>query len=187
MGETAPDLFDELRRDHEHITELLSELRGDPASDGPPPRRRRSLAQRLVIAESKHEVVEEAFFWPAVRRLLDAGLAREGVDQETVGKRLLCELDRTRAGNEDFATLVVQAESRIRQHIGFEETQVWPSLRLAMEPAEAARLGSAAAALRRWAPTRPHPLVPPLPGVLTTGGPVVGMLDRARDLLTLRG
>ena len=37
------------------------------------------------------------------------------------------------------------------------------------------------------APTRPHPQVPPRPGVLKATGPVAAIVDRLRDIVTGRG
>lgn len=58
------DLFAELRQDHLGIVDLLSQLRGDPASAGPSSEQRAQLAERLVIVASRHEALEEQFFWP---------------------------------------------------------------------------------------------------------------------------
>ena len=46
---------------------------------------RKKMAETLVIEESKHEAVEEMYFWPTVReeaRLPDGGLADEATGQE---------------------------------------------------------------------------------------------------------
>jgi hypothetical protein len=37
------------------------------------------------------------------------------------------------------------------------------------------------------APTRPHPHIPPQPGVLKTAGPAVAAADKVRDELSGRG
>ena len=60
-------------------------------------------------------------------------------------------------------------------------------LRAVLTPAEAADLGNKIIESKKAAPTRPHPHTPPSPGILKTGGPVVGAADRARDAATGRG
>lgn len=181
------DLWSELEKDHHEVEQLLFAMKGDPA-DGPPPKKRKSLADRIVKAVSKHEVAEEICFWPAAERHLgDAELVHEALFQEGVGKQLLHELGRTHPGTVEFSTLARQTESQVRHHILFEESRVWPALMRRMPQEEADRLGKELAALRAVAPTRPHPLVPPEPKLLASTGPIVGALDRARDLVGRRG
>lgn len=181
------DVWSELEKDHVEVQQLLLAMKGDPA-DGPPPKKRKSLADQIVKAVSKHEVVEEICFWPVVESHLgDRELVREALFQEGVGKRLLHELGRTHPGTVEFSTLARQVESQLRQHIMFEEARVWPVLQRRMSQEEAERLGTEIASIRAIAPTRPHPLVPPEPKLLASTGPVVRALDRARDLVARRG
>jgi hypothetical protein len=72
-------------------------------------------------------------------------------------------------------------------HIAFEETQVWPGLRLVLSAQTAAELGTKIAEGKKTAPTRPHPHTPPSPGVLKAAGPAVAAADKARDAVTGRG
>lgn len=180
-----PDLFTLLRSGHLTLEGLLDDLRGDPAREGPGPDQRRRVARRLVAAASAHEAVEEIVMWPAVRRLVREGdhVADEGVDQEQVAKKVLNELERTSAGTEEFETLIHQVASNIRRHILYEENQVWPTLQAVLSPEESAQLGAEAAARVGRVPTRPHPLTPPDPRLLAAIGPVVGAIDRARDVV----
>lgn len=181
------DVWSELGKDHVEVQQLLLAMKGDPV-DGPPPKKRKSLADQIVKAVSKHEVVEEICFWPVVERHLgDSELVHEALFQEGVGKQLLHELGRTRPGTVEFSTLARQADSQLRQHILFEEARVWPALMRRVSEDEADRLGAEIVSLRAGAPTRPHPLVPPDPKLLATTGPFVGALDRARDLVARRG
>jgi hemerythrin-like domain-containing protein len=177
------DLFDELRQDHERIQTLLGALQGPPAGPKPDPSYQEDVGRDLVAEASSHEVIEERFVWPALRREGERGerLALEALEQEATGKKLLNELDKTSAGTEEFDTLVQQIASELQQHVMFEESQAWPLLQLVLNPGEAERLGQEAAAARKRAPTRPHPMTPPDARVLGTVGPAVGIVDRARD------
>ncbi|HZU79184.1 MAG TPA: hemerythrin domain-containing protein [Acidimicrobiales bacterium] len=183
------DVFADLRHDHERIDKLLDELRGDPAGPEPSPHERKKIAEELVVAESRHEALEEAYFWPVVRDRAPQGgaLALRAIEQEQTGKKLLNELEKTSPGTVEFGTLVFQVISNIRQHVTYEELQVWPRLRLRLTDAEGDELGSEISGARPLAPTRPHPLTPPDATVLRTVGPAVGLLDRVRDVLTARG
>jgi hypothetical protein len=74
-----------------------------------------------------------------------------------------------------------------REHIGYEESQVWPQLRTALNAEEAGELGDKIEQGKKTAPTRPHPHTPPSPGVLKGAGPAVAAADRARDAASGRG
>jgi hemerythrin-like domain-containing protein len=184
-----PDALAVLAEDHRQVLEMLNELTGGPGEPAGDPRERKAVAERLAIAESKHEAIEEACFWPVVRDRLENGdeLAKQALEQETSGKELIHDLDHISSGSSEFSTLVHRLSSAVRDHINFEESQVWPKLRLALTDAELDDLGKRLEAARRTAPTRPHPKTPPDPRLLGTLGPAVGVVDRARDVLTGRG
>ena len=74
-----------------------------------------------------------------------------------------------------------------REHIEFEESQVWPLMRTALPAETSAELGEQD---RRGQEDRSHPAAPAhaaLPGVLKTAGPVAAAADKARDAVTGRG
>ena len=188
-----PSMFEVLSRDHEKVKQMLSELeKGPTAANGASPDQlalRKKMAETLVIEESKHEAVEEMYFWPAVRdRLPDGGrLADEATGQEQEAKQVLARLDKSGADDPQFEKLLGQFITAGREHIAFEETRVWPGLRSALTSTEAEELGEKLEQAKKTAPTRPHPGTPPAPGVLKSTGPVVAAADKARDTLTGRG
>jgi Hemerythrin HHE cation binding domain len=187
-----PSAFDVLRNDHEQVERLLAQFEAAPAAAGVNDsllEARKKTAETLVIEESKHEAVEEMYFWPAVRKHLPDGdkLADKAIGQEQEGKRILAKLDKLDSGSPEFDMLVGEFIKAAREHIAFEETQVWPALRAVMTEAEASDLGNSLEQGKKTAPTRPHPHTPPSPGVLKTAGPAAAVADRARDAATGRG
>lgn len=182
------DVFTVLAADHERILALSNRLTGGKAEPDASPKERKAIADELVTELSRHEVVEEMLFWPAVRdRANDGGeLSRVALEQEATGKRLLNELVKTKPGNEDFDTLTHSVAAMLREHISYEENIVWPRLRLKLSAEEASRLGTEAARAERRAPTRPHPHVPPQPGLLKKIAPAAAVLDRARNAMVRR-
>ena len=74
-----------------------------------------------------------------------------------------------------------------RSHIAFEEQRVWPRLRETLNSSGAENLGIKLLRAKDTAPTRPHPNVPPRPGVLKASGPAAALADRLRDKITRRG
>lgn len=187
------DVFAVLREDHEKVESMLRELASMPtASSGATKQQleqRTKLVQELVIAESKHEAVEEEYFWPAVRERVGQGndLAGTGVHQESEAKEVLHNLDKKSAGDEGFESLLTDFAKAGRAHIAYEQETVWPTLRAVLSEQEAVEMGEKIEKAKKLAPTRPHPDTPAKPGVLKTAGAGVGLLDRARDALHGRG
>ena len=188
-----PNVFDVLRQDHQEVQQMLTELEIGPTvatgSGGGELALRKKLVQQLVIEESKHEALEEMYFWPAVRdKVPDGGqLADIAIGQEQEGKEVLDRLDKLDPDQPEFERLLITFIAAGREHISFEEGQVWPRLRTVLTADEARSLGDKIAAGKKTAPTRPHPNTPASPGMLKTAGPAVGAADRARDAATGRG
>jgi hypothetical protein len=187
-----PNVFDVLAKDHEEVKEMLTELElGPTAATGANSDQlalRKKMVQQLVIEESKHEAVEEMYFWPAVRDAVTDGtdLANQAQDQEQEGKVVLDRLDKLAPEDEQFEDLLTEFTTAGRAHIAFEETTVWPSLRSVITAEQAESLGHKLAEGKKSAPTRPHPKTPASPGLLKTAGPVVAAADRLRDAATGR-
>ncbi len=188
-----PDVFDVLSQDHQEVKRMLTELENGPTaatgSSGSQLTLRKKMVQQLVIEESKHEALEEMYFWPAVRdKVADGGrLADTAIGQEQHGKEVLDRLDKLDPDQPEFEQLVSTFIAAGREHIGFEEGQVWPLLRSVLTADEARGIGDKIVAGKKTAPTRPHPGTPASPGVLKSAGPAVGAADRARDAVTGRG
>lgn len=187
------DVFTVLAKDHHEVKDMLAALeKGPTRATGASEDQltlRKKMTQELVIEESRHEALEEMYFWPAVREHLTAGnsLADEATGQEQEAKQVLAELDKLDASDADFEKLLAKFTVAARQHIEFEETRVWPSLRVALTAESAAELGAKIADGKSSAPTRPHPHTPPTPGALKTAGPVAAATDKVRDTITGRG
>jgi hemerythrin-like domain-containing protein len=187
------EVFEVLAKDHAEVKQMLAELEaGKTASSGAGSSdlsTRKKMVEQLVIEESKHEALEEMYFWPAVREKLADGdqLADTAIGQEQEGKEVLDKLDKLEAGDAEFEKLVTKFIEAGRTHITYEETQVWPSLRHALSAEEASEIGTKIEQGKKTAPTRPHPHTPPSPGVLKSAGPAAAAADRARDKATGRG
>lgn len=188
-----PNVFDVLHKDHEEVKRALTELeRGPTTASGANEdqlKLREKMVEQLIIEESKHEAVEEEYFWPMVRERVPDGdrLADEAVEQEQKAKHVLNDLIGVKADHPRFEELLGAFTADGREHIAFEETRVWPHLEKALTAEEAEELGTKLQEGKKMAPTRPHPHTPPKPGILKTAGPAVAAADRARDAVTGRG
>ncbi|HLK76023.1 MAG TPA: hemerythrin domain-containing protein [Streptosporangiaceae bacterium] len=187
------DVFTVLGQDHLEVERMLAELEKGPSRvTGASPDQlalRKKMTEQLIIEESKHEALEEMYFWPVVRDHLRDGdtLADHATGQEQEAKEVLAKLDKLDAGDAEFETLLAAFTGAAREHIRFEETAVWPGLRTALNTERAAELGTQIAAGKNTAPTRPHPHTPPSPGTLKAAGPVAAVTDKVRDKMTGRG
>ena len=188
-----PDVFAVLGQDHAEVKQMLAELENGPTRMGGASasqlQDRKQLVEALIIAESKHEAVEEEFFWPVVRDLSGDGaeLAGQGTDQEQDAKVVLHRLDGLDPSDDEFEELVAAIINDGRAHIAFEEEKVWPLLRGKLSSSGAENLGMQLLRAKDTAPTRPHPEVPPRPGILKATGPAAAAVDRLRDKITGRG
>jgi hypothetical protein len=188
-----PDVFQVLKTDHDAVKAMLAQLEEGPkASTGATAEqlafRKRSVDQ-VIIEESKHEAAEQQYFWPAVKRLGPDGLrvAQIGLGQEAEAGPVLADLDKLQSDDDEFEERLVAFAAAARAHIAYEEGRAWPLLRAAISANKAQHLGEQITRAKKLAPTRPHPHVPRQPGAVKTVGPVAGVADRLRDVVTGRG
>jgi hemerythrin-like domain-containing protein len=186
-------VFEVLMKDHEEVRRMLAELETGPtmasgASEAELLLRKR-MTEQLIIEESRHEAVEEMYFWPAVRDRVPDGdwLADEATVQEQEAKAVLNRLDKLDASDADFEEMLGMFTTAAREHIEFEENRAWPGLRSRLTAAEAEDLGGLIIDAKKAAPTRPHPGTPGTPGVQKATGPAAGLIDKIRDAVTGRG
>src|SRR5258708_12044331 len=132
-----------LRRDHEEVQQMLSELESGPtaatAASADQLALRKKMAETLIIEESRLEAAEEMYFWPTVRDRLPDGdrLAHQAIGQEQEGKEVLAKLDKVDAGDPEFQVLLGAFLGSGPYHISLEETRVWPGLRATLTRADA--------------------------------------------------
>jgi hemerythrin-like domain-containing protein len=186
------DAIEVLRRDHEEVKQMLAELeRGPVAASGADENQltlRKRMTEQVIIEESKHEAVEEEYFWPAVRQHVEDGdrLADHAVEQEQEAKHVLDRLDKLDATEPEFENLLSEFIGAAREHIDYEEQQVWPKFRQALSAEQLGDIGAKLEQGKKMAPTRPHPNVPPSPGILKSTGPAAAAADKLRDKVTGR-
>jgi hemerythrin-like domain-containing protein len=187
------DVFEVLKQDHLEVETMLARLLNGPtAAAGASPAQleeRKKLTEQMIIEESRHEAVEEMYFWPAVREQGGDGeqVADQAIGQEQEAKKILDQLDKLDVSDEQFERLLTGFIADAREHISFEENRAWPMLRAGITQERARELGEKLAKAKETAPTRPHPHTPPDEGVLKTAGPAAAAADRVRDAVTGRG
>lgn len=161
------DVFDVLAEDHEEIRQALAELeKGPTAATGATEDQlmlRKIMTEELIIEETKHEEIELACLWQAVRDHVPGGdrLADRGICTEIEIMTLLGELDKLDVAAPEFERLLSAFTQAGREHFDFEERHVWPRLRAAFcsaaLAAKAAELGRKVILARQSAPAPPSP------------------------------
>jgi hypothetical protein len=157
------DVFDVLAEDHEDVRQTLDELeKGPTAATGASEDQlmlRKMMTDELLIEQFKHEEIELACLWPAVRQHVPDGdrLADRGICAELEIFACLPGLGRRDAAEREFEILLAQFTRAAREHFDFEEGYVWPRLRSALHPRFAAELGRKVLLAKQTTP------VPPLP------------------------
>ncbi|MBY6537472.1 hemerythrin domain-containing protein [Rhodococcus sp. BP-349] len=167
------------RDDHIELDQLLHELGETPAAD------RADVLNRICRLVFPHAFAEESVLWPAIRKWVPDGesltLEIEREHQEI--NELFSTLEEQGHGTDEGSALLDRIVVLLREDVRDEEDRLFPMLRRAMDDAQLRRLGVAWIAVRRTAPTRPHPVVARRPPGNVVAALPLTVLDRSRDAL----
>jgi hypothetical protein len=166
------------KRDHARLDRLLHELEG---SGGAAQKRVLIRICRLVFP---HAFAEEAVLWPVVRRVLPDGealtLQVEKEHQEV--NQLVLRLEGDDLSPSERGRVLGRLVEVLRQDVRDEEDTLLPDLQERLGAHRLRRLGIAWEAVRRTAPTRPHPVVSRRPPGNVVAALPLTLLDNLRDL-----
>jgi hemerythrin superfamily protein len=180
----SPDLIDVLVTDHRAVESLFAELE---TGTGDPEHRKR--LSDVVIAELvRHSVAEEMYLYPAARRALPDGerLSEHEIREHAEAEVLMNRIDGMQPTDPDYDRTVSELVRAVRHHIREEEADLFPRMRHACSPDELQQLGLRVEAVKKIAPTRPHPAAPHHPPLNKLLAPGAGVVDRIRDALSNR-
>ncbi|GAB2860537.1 hypothetical protein GCM10027074_29710 [Streptomyces deserti] len=168
------------RRDHVEMDRLMNEYQ--VLVDGED--RERVLKETVQLVFS-HAFAEETVLWPAARRSVADGeeLTARVEDEHQQINDLVADIEGLEPGDPEREEKVRRVFALIRQDIRDEEDLLLPRLQKAMDTAQLSRLGAAWEAVRRTAPTHPHPVVPRRPPGNAALGVPLSLFDRTRDAL----
>ncbi|WP_433238121.1 hemerythrin domain-containing protein [Streptosporangium sp. CA-135522] len=180
------DVVTVLTHDHREVEEMFGELERLGEADT---ERRGELTEKVIIELARHSVAEEAYLYPAVRDLVPGGgqLADRELAEHAEAERTMKELERTDVSDPRHAALLGKLMAEIRAHVREEEGDLFPLLRSHASASQLAELGHKVQAVKKIAPTRPHPAAPDTPPANKLMAPVAGLVDRVRDAITGRG
>lgn len=165
------------RRDHVRLGHLLERL-GDTPGRGQGPV---LLAiYRLVFP---HAFAEEAVLWPVIRAVLEDGheLTLRVEREHQAINELVTRLQELAPDAPERETVLVRTIELLVEDVRDEEDLLLPRLQAALTPVQLKLLGFAWEAVRRIAPTRPHPIVSRRPPGNVLSALPLSLLDRLRD------
>jgi hypothetical protein len=170
------------RSDHVRLDALLRQLAESPVGTA-----QETVLQRIARLVFPHAFAEESVLWPEIRRVLPDGheltLRVEQEHQEV--NELWTRLEQTLPTSGERRELLDRLASVLREDVRDEEDELLPRLQEAVSVTRLRLLGMSWEAVRRVAPTRPHPTVARRPPGNALAAVPLTVVDRARDGLDM--
>jgi len=188
VSDAQRDVIEVLMHDHREVESMFAEiesLRG--AATDSDRSRRKDLVEQVTIELVRHSVAEEAEVYPAVKEKVSAEEAERAKQEHAEAEETMKRLEKLKPEDASFDAELATLMREIREHVAEEEGEMFPHMRKVFSQDELRELGSKVEAVKKIAPTRPHPSAPDEPPGDKMLGPVVGLFDRMRDAVTRRG
>jgi hypothetical protein len=167
------------KRDHVRLDRLLRELEGASGAD------QEQVLHDIARLVFPHAFAEESVLWPQLRRVLPDGealtLQVEREHQEV--NEIWVRLESGRLAATERRVAIERLVEVLREDVRDEEDELLPRLQAAVDVSRLRRLGVAWEAVRRTAPTRPHPVVSRRPPGNALAALPLTLMDRSRDVL----
>ena len=188
MPQDRRDVIEVLTHDHREVEQMFAELESLRGATGAAQRtRRKDLVDQVTIELVRHSVAEEAEVYPRVAEKVSAAEVERAKSEHAEAEETLKRLERLQPDDPSFAGELTTLMEEIRQHVAEEEGEMFPHMREVFTEDELVELGGKVEAVKKIAPTRPHPSAPDEPPGDKLLGPVTGLLDRLRDAVGKRG
>ena len=188
MTETQRDVVDVLAADHREFDRIFQQLEGlRGATDEASVARKRELVDEVTIGLAKHSVAEETLVYPRVQKSIDEDEAERSKHEHAEAEETMKRLERMDADDPGFDSAVAELIAEIREHVAHEEGRMFVELRASVPRDELVQMAERVEAVKKIAPTRPHPMTPNNPAVRAVAGPLASLLDHLRDAVSGRG
>jgi len=126
--ETQPqDALDLLIEDHENVKSMFEQYEelGERAHVS-----KHKLALQICDALTRHTMIEEEIFYPAVRQAIkDDDIMDEALVEHASAKDLVAQIQAMQPGDELFDAKVKVLSEMIDHHVGEEEGEMFPKVR----------------------------------------------------------
>lgn len=181
QGRSIVDLLD---REYGKVASLCDEMRQSDL----PTRRRRKVATVVVAELARLVSAERQYLYPTVRAVLPDGdqVADAETAADTALLRMLKKLQAMSAEDPRFTEVAGEVAEHVHRHNQIAIDRVFTPLREVASDEDLVRLGNRIDMVKEAAPTRPHPSAPTRPPWNAVVDPALGVVDKARDVLTGR-
>ena len=178
MGKRAGrDVIDEVQSDHREIERLFGRV---SAATG---ERRAEVFRDLVRKLAVHETAEQELVHPLTRMADARDVTERRLAEEKEAEQALSDLMDLGPEDPGFDVRFEELRVEVLHHATREEEEEHPAIRAGVARQELQALAAPFRAAEATAPTRPHPNGPTsAPGNMVVG-PIVSIMDRARDAI----
>lgn len=182
------DVIEILTTDHREVEQLFAELdRLRGAADEQAQSRRKDVAEQVTIELVRHAVAEEVALYPKVKEKVSEAEAERAKREHAAAEETMKRLEKLSPSDPGFEAELHTLMTEIREHVAQEEGEMFPHMRVIFSEQELVKIGQQVEAVKKLAPTRPHPSAPDQPPGNLILGPIAGLFDRLRDAATHRG
>ncbi len=188
MAQDQRDVIEVLTHDHAEVEQMFTQLQTLRGMTGEgAERQRKDLVDQVTIELVRHSVAEEAEVYPRVAEKISDAEAEHAKQEHAEAEEVMKRLAKLQPGDPTFDDDLAALMLGVREHVAEEEGQMFPHMRAAFTQEELVELGAKVEAVKKIAPTWPHPSAPDEPPGDKLLGPVAGLLDRMRDAVSKRG
>ena len=174
------DVITEIKIDHKVISDLWERFQTTAVES-----EKQKIANSIIREIAVHSTCEEIVLYPTFEKHLKDGtqLANHSREEHAQVKKDLYELDKMKASDAGYSSLIGKVMKELLQHIKEEEDTILPKFQSAINLDELSSLGKSFANTRLTAPTHPHPDAPDKPPAETIAGTAALPVDKARDAM----
>ena len=112
-----------LKKQHREVAKLFERFEQAKSADG-----RQQLFEQIADKLAIHATIEERHFYPSVKNKATDDLLLESVEEHLEMKRIIADLLRLDADDENFAAKVKVLQEDVEHHVGEEETELFPKV-----------------------------------------------------------
>jgi hemerythrin superfamily protein len=129
-GGGTMNIFDILKEDHKKVAGIFEKL--EPTTERAV-KTREDLFARLKTELDVHAIVEENVLYPALEQIDETrDMALEGVEEHSIVKRLLAELDDMAKDSEQWTAKLTVLKENVEHHVEEEETEMFKKAKSVM-------------------------------------------------------
>jgi hemerythrin superfamily protein len=132
-------------------------------------------------------VAEETQVYPAGKEKVSDAEAERAKREHAEAEKTMKELERLDPEDPSFDEQLGTLMREIRTHVAEEEGVMFTHMRQVFSQEELEKLGGRVDAVKKVAPTRPHPMTPNDATVRLAARPAASLFDRLRDAVSGRG